>query len=368
MDILEKLYRNSGLLHVAEHVIGFMDNSTVAQCRLVSKESNEFLFKIWKARALDIQLKKAQELCEKKFESKKRWLDGRIIKRSIFDLWPDWKVALKEIKSYEDFCDVNYLLHRYFPQSKTLAILRSTDPSRSLGSPLHFAAKNSTGWYDEKEVWTRVFECLISTSLDFNVCTESNDTVLHIACQYGSKEVVEIILNNAVKKSINVQALNEYNWTIVHRAIRNTRQKPEKPVLKHLFGRRHELNLNIDKAILHFTFMFSLDESLETFEIMWQWALESGLDISEVDSDGDNVLHLACAHLPEAALFMFECSDKNKFGLDRNVLTSMVNTRDSTGELPIDKLKRCRFPITRIEKLTLELEKYTENDYLISFL
>ena len=114
--------------------------------------------------------------------------------------------------------------------------------------------------------------------------------------------------------------------------------------------------------------MFSLDESLETFEIMWQWALESGLDISEVDSDGDNVLHLACAHLPEAALFMFECSDKNKFGLDRNVLTSMVNTRDSTGELPIDILKRCRFPITRIEKLTLELEKYTENDYLISFL
>ena len=60
MDILEKLYRNSGLLHVAEHVIGFMDNSTVAQCRLVNKESNEFLAKIWQARVME----EAQKLCE----------------------------------------------------------------------------------------------------------------------------------------------------------------------------------------------------------------------------------------------------------------------------------------------------------------
>ena len=358
MDILEKLYRNSGLLHVAEHVGGFLDNSTIAQCRLVSKETNEFLFKIWKARALDIQLKKAQELCEKKFESKKRCLDGRIIKRSIFDLWPDWKVALKEIKSYEDFCDVNYLLHRYFPQSKTLAILRSTDPSRSLGSPLHFAAKNSTGWYDEKEVWTRVFECLISTSLDFNVCTESNDTVLHIACQYGSKEVVEIILNNAVKKSINVQALNKNDWSIVHCAIRNTRQKPAKPVLKYLFDRRHEFNLNIGN-FLELTLITIFDETLETFEIMLQWALESEFEISEVNSNGENILHLACRNVPEAALFMFECSDENKFGLDRKVLASMAKTRNNYDELPIDILKRRMFPETRIEKLTLELEKYT---------
>ena len=36
MDILEKLYQNSGLLHVAEHIIGFLDNSTVAQCTLCS--------------------------------------------------------------------------------------------------------------------------------------------------------------------------------------------------------------------------------------------------------------------------------------------------------------------------------------------
>ena len=357
MDILEKLYQNSGLLHVAEHVIGFLDNSTVAQCRLVSKESNEFLVKIWTVRGLAIQLKKAQELCEKKFETNKRMADGRRIKRSIFDLWPDWKVALKEIKSCEHLSDVNYLLDRYFPRSRTLAILRATTVP-SIGSPLHFAARNSTGWYDDKTVWTRIFECLISTSLDFNVCTESNDTVLHIACQFGSKEVVEILLNNVVKKEINVQALNGNNWSIVQCAIKNTRQKPSKPVLKHLFDRRHEFDFDLGPYILHFTLMV-LDESIETFEIMLEWAVENGLDVSEVDSDGENIFHLACTNFPEAALVMLECSDTYAF--DRDMLASMANARNNADKRPIDILKRRRFPKTRIEKLTLELEKYTES-------
>ena len=64
MDILEKLYKNSGLLHVAEHVVQFMDNSTMAQCRLVNKELHDLVDKCFRKRAVQ----ELQRLCEKTFQ------------------------------------------------------------------------------------------------------------------------------------------------------------------------------------------------------------------------------------------------------------------------------------------------------------
>ena len=255
MDILVKLFQNSGLFHVAENVIGFMDNSTLAQCRLVSKESNEFLANIWQTRRniwRKSALKEATELCEKKFELYKRGPDEEKIERCIFELWPDWKVALDELESIKQFDIVTSLLRNYIDHKDET--IRQT----RMKSPLHFAAENSGGCYHEE---VEVFEILISTSLDFNTCDEHNNTVLHKACLEGSEKVVEIILNNAAKKEIDVNAVNGFNETIVHCAIRNEVKLHRRLVLKHLLERFNSEYIfdDIHRAC-HFTPSFYFSE------------------------------------------------------------------------------------------------------------
>ena len=354
MDILEKLYRNPGLLHVAEHVVEFMDNSTVAQCRLVNKESNEFLAKIWLARVKE----EAQKLCEIKFEAlvaeyesdgDDRFEETSI--NSIFELWPDWKVALKEITSCEDMCSVTYFLHQYISRR-----LKSR-PLPYIASPIHFAARNPTGH------WSNIIEILISTSLNFkrHDIFHSFPNVLHTACHDGHEDTVKILMKNASKKGIDINALvPELNWSIVHSAMKNKIRKPGNPVLKCLFDLRKEFDFDFSQPLVFGTpiLHFSIGSTrLETFEIMVQWAHEIGHSLSAVNQRGENILHRACESAPKKALLMLELSNKSKFGFDRNLLASLLGATNNFGERPIDKAKNNRLPKKRRKTLIQELEK-----------
>ena len=83
MDILEYLVSNPGLFHLAEHIVSFLDDTSVAHLRLVSKYSNELLENIWRNRAR----KEASRLCEQKL---KIYADEAFneIELSIFESWP----------------------------------------------------------------------------------------------------------------------------------------------------------------------------------------------------------------------------------------------------------------------------------------
>ena len=372
MDILVKLFQNSGLFHVAENVIGFMDNSTVAQCRLVSKESNEFLANIWQMRQniwRKSALKEATELCEKKFETYKRGPDGQRIEKSIFELWPDWKVALDELESVKQFDAVTYLLREYFKRKD--GAVRFYPGNKS---PLHFAAENSgESWYDHEEVkvWNNIIEILISTSLDFNTCDGNNNDVLHKACLEGSKKVVEVILNNAVKKGIDVKAVNGFNETIVQCAleIRYDANWPKnsQQILGHLFERRNEFDIDISQEcvlghgnILHRA--LHDEHFLKDFKIIFQWAIEQGINLSHVDSRGNTILHCACKYNAHTAVFLLLESDK--YGIDQSVISSMANLRNGENKRPIDLAKESVFheSVHNIDiraKMIQELEKHT---------
>ena len=113
VNILATLFSNPGLLHLADHIISFLDDKSVGQYRLVSKNSCEFLENIWNDRIL----RAARQLCQRKFEVYKNYdhsdfgIDhGAKIETCIFELWPDWKNALFEIQSFEDLNVVIYLL------------------------------------------------------------------------------------------------------------------------------------------------------------------------------------------------------------------------------------------------------------------
>ena len=206
MDILQKLYQNSGLIHVAENVVHFMDNSTVAGLRLVSKETNEFLTQIWQDRHetwRNNALAEARKLCQMKFDSKKRNQEGAYVQTSIFEKWPHWETALDEMNS-KQIKAATFLLNEY------MGVTQAGSPfgigSQPVGtcSPLHYAVEQSgITWQSDRSIWAKLIDILIHTSLDFNAEDDRfGDNLLLNACNVGSRECVEVLLNNADKKGI----------------------------------------------------------------------------------------------------------------------------------------------------------------------
>ena len=103
---------------------------------------------------------------------------------------------------------------------------------------------------------------------------------------------------------LDINAINHGN-SIVHEAILNDEEFPEKPVLNLLFERRKEFDFNLSPDIL---FLASSDQigRVETFELMCEWAYEKRINFGAVDPGGNTILHLACQLKPDLAVFMLE--------------------------------------------------------------
>ena len=353
VNILETLFSNLGLLHVAEHVISFLDDKSVAQYRLVSKTSCEFLDNIWR----DRMLQAARQLCQKKFEVFE-WtqvvqidLDdmGPKIETCIFELWPDWKNALLEIKSFEDLNVVIYLLRQYFTQWEPSSDLESKT------SPLHFAAENYA-LFEEKEplLSLKIFKILIETSLDFSVmyCIDEGATPFLHACECGPKEVVEFLLDNAAKKGIEVQTFtpNGDHLTAANCAVLN-----DTDMVKYLFDRRNEFDFGVSHDDLNIA---TFQRGIGVFEIILEWLVEKGVSVDQ-EYAGRNVLHNACQNNSEVALFLLQ--NYEKFGIERSVVLSMTNLADDENKRPIDLARESLFAWGEqfTQRLIQELENFT---------
>ena len=352
VNILATLFSNPGLLHVAEHVISFLDDKSVGQYRLVSKKSCEFLNNIWR----DRMLRTAKQLCKKKFEvyewrpvvQMDRNEMGPKIEKCIFELWPDWKNALLEIQSFEDLSVVIYLLRQYFTQ------WGSSHDLVSKTSPLHFAAEHNE-LFEGKEslICLNFFKILLETSLDFNVmfCIDAGATPLLHACQFGSKEVVELLLNNAVKKGIEVQTFTPFNghMTAATSAVLNDNSA----IVKHLFERRNEFDFGVQHEDLNIAaFQHS---GTEIFEVILKWLVEKGVPLDQ-EFEGSNILH-SCQYHSGGALFLLQ--NYEEFGLDRSVVISMTMSRNNENKRPIDLARENIYVDPFTEELIQELEKFT---------
>ena len=384
------LLSNPGLAHIAEHIVSFLDDKSMAQCRLVSKNYNVFLLDIWQ----NMTLKEAHRLCETKLKiSDDGTIDGKLSETTIFEEWPDWKEVLKEVTKLEDLSAVTWLLKEYFryiwhydTKEKGMCYSLQWDCN---ASPLHFIAENYSRFdycnmYEDEDI-IRVLKVLLETSLDFNVEDGDWNTPLHKACEHGSKKVVEFLLNNAVKKGIDYNAVNINDQTIVHLAYWNHTGKgfmdfvDRKPVLKHLFKRRNEFNFDISpvddegRNILHLT---CGGEDYFVLDMMLQWAEEVGINVSDVDHYGNTILHETVSeYFPTVAFGLLGREEHNGKckGLDKNVLSLMANMTNSQNKRPIDLAKESReqhrseyendpHDYTDFHtKLITELEKYTSN-------
>ena len=398
INILETLFSNPGLCHVAEHIISYLDDKSVSQYRLVCKQSCQFLVNIWR----DRMLKEGKRLCQKKFRvyespESDHWYPRPKIETCIFELWPDWKNALLEIVCLDDLNVVIYLLQQYFIPSPCADPGQMTQDKRQktldMGyrwSPLHFAVRNISSLLSQK-----IFKILLETSLDFNVCIHTGRTPFHDACQRGSKEVVELILDNAVKKGINVTAGtcdDRYCQYPVGEAIVNEK---DRNIVKLLFERRKEFDFhicydNLDRALTNAGFLDDLwskgNFGVETFEMVLKWSIEKGVQVDAVKREEHGceagILNHACESYHEATLIILQSHEK--YGLDKSVLASMALTpawklddRNVGYVLPMDSVKRSiaeKVEFSRFlgkedeiiketellgQKLIHELEKYT---------
>ena len=355
VNILETLFSNLGLLHVAEHVISFLDDKSVAQYRLVSKTSCEFLDNIWR----DRMLRAARQLCKKKFEvyewnpvvqmTRGAGIMGPKIETCIFELWPDWKDALLEIKSFEDLNVVIYLLRQYTQW------ISSSNTRKYKTSPLHFAAEHCALFEDKESLLSlKIFKILTETSLDFNVmlCIDDGATPFLHACQFGTKEVVEFLLDNADKKEIEVQIFTPSgsHGTAVTTGVLND----DVAIVKHLFERRNEFDFGVcydDLKIAAFK-----DCGIERFEIILEWLVEKGVQVDQ-EYEGRNILHFTCEHFSEFALFLLQ--NYEKFGIERSIVVSMTNSTNNENKRPIDLARESFWEWE--EQFTLRLIQELEN-------
>ena len=353
VNILATLFSNPGLLHLADHIISFLDDKSVGQYRLVSKNSCEFLENIWNDRIL----RAARQLCQRKFEVYKNYdhrdfgIDhGPKIETCIFELWPDWKNALLEIKSFEDLKVVIYLLRQYFIQWESSSDLLFKT------SPLHFAAEHCA-LFEEKEpsLSLKMFKILIETSLDFNVlyCMDDGSTPFLSACEFGSKEVVGFLLDNAVMKGITVTPVANHPSAVTNAAL-NDGGPNDGAMVKYLFDRRNEFDFGIDHGDLNITIF--QHRGTEAFEIILEWLLEKGVPVDE-EYGGRNILHCACQYNSEVALFLLQ--NYEKFGIERSVVVSMTNLADEENKRPIDLARENIYVDPFTDKVIQELEKFT---------
>ena len=130
--------------------------------------------------------------------------------------------------------------------------------------------------------------------------------------------------------------------SIVHEAILNDEEFPQKPVLELLFERRKEFDFNLSQDILIYA---SSDQiaSVENFKLMCQWAHEKGANFGAVDRcrnhrgelfGGNTILHRCCQSMPWLAVFMLE--NVGKYGFDQDLIASMANTKNNAQLRPID--------------------------------
>ena len=138
---MEKLIRNTGLHHLADHIFDFVDNYSLAQCMLVCKEWNQFLSRIILVRQFD------KLLVFRKFDT---WNEVSEVTDDDYIYLPkDWHEAAHYFRrqcSIEELKLINRVLSEWFHDHFSYC-------------PLEFAAKR--GYED-------FFTVILMTSIGLN--------------------------------------------------------------------------------------------------------------------------------------------------------------------------------------------------------
>ena len=186
---MEKLIRNTGLHHLADHIFGFVDNYSLAQCMLVCKEWNNFLSRSILVRHFD------------KLLTLKYYRLNQIEK--TFDylyLTEDWHEAahyFRQVCHLDDLKEVIRVLGEWFNKSSQLLFL--TGSGSYFWDPLEYAASKG---YEE------FFSAILKSSINLNQ-PGPNGPIFN-ACYYAQINIIKLLLD-AKENGTNLDIYGEYS-------------------------------------------------------------------------------------------------------------------------------------------------------------
>ena len=346
---MEKLIANAGLQHLADHIFGFVDNYSLAQCMLVCKDWNHFLSRTILVRHFDKLL-----TLQRRYKTN----DGF---EFCLRLSPDWTEAahfFRQICSDEDLKEVIRVLNEWFYKSSycycplehaasqgyedffkvilktsidlnkggTDLKLRSAHPpifnacyygQINIVKMLLNAKENGTkidiyGWYDEDHKTSILCEAIrscnpelvqivldhsesIGLDINFNLGPEDEPfSVLDMACSYKihATEIVRLILDHAKKNDIVLKLFPRFLHGVVSSI-------SDLDILKLLLDRYDEIGLDLSEKGRNGTSIFMEAcrcNQPEILCILLYFAHKRGIDVNEPDLDGNDLLQYAVAH------------------------------------------------------------------------
>ena len=300
---LERYMSNPGLEHISRQIFESMDLETIKACRQVSKNWCDFIdskTNYWQRFFPKIRkfLRDQGKYYHPKSRDRYRYKNSDSESDSDLDLDSDseddefyeckfiktwWNPFNKVIAHFEDTTDNEIRKGFVVMMLESIDSINNHYSSYTLPTPLHEAVKY--GFY------YLVKYCMDEKLFDFYY-TWKNNPVLHIACQYGHKDIIELILKNVEKLEIELNIRKE---------------------IRHLGGYRTEFQILCQ---------FGNEELIDMFI---QLTKDKGIDYNIQDVNGCNLLHFSNAKVVGALMKYHQ-----ELGLD-------INATDKVGRTPLQQ-------------------------------
>ena len=355
---MEKLMDNENLWHLQEHIFGYLNHDTVEICRKVCKSWNESLKRISLVKFLQIarhwKYVPGWYMAVQKDGAQASMEDLQEVKDSV--------VKIEKLEIEDNQCQVIFL-------------------------PVHGAARIGA---------VKFMNLILTTSYDMNTTDRRKQTALHLACQNGKIEIVQLLIASSKDFSIDLNAFNardNHGRTAWHSACENGRTEIVQLLITSSKDYSIDLNARDDsgrtalrlacnngrteivKLIIASSKNFSID--LNAFNARdnhgrtaWHSACENGrteivqflmtsskdysIDLNARDDSGRTALRLACQnHRTEAV----EVIVKNwkEFGID-------IKAQDNQGRTQLD-IVRWRIGISPNDKNLNRIKEILEDEY-----
>ena len=325
---MERLLENQGLIHVPEHIFGFLDPTTIAKCLRVSKKWNNFLStsKIWLIKRLEYLI------FSKKYFAQ---IDYEPTEVTLVQIFPDWQEVFVHLQKK--------------PKEELEIILKNvggfifefedvkTRQKYYHSSPLHYACRY--GHLDFLEIMFKI-PCLKIQVKDLR-----QQSIVDWAMQYGQVEVMKFLFNFDLVTSEDL-----------FKACQNGQLE----IVKLYFDQKADFLLETStpqrETILHFaskrewkTREKSPSQKSETVLFILQKAKTIGLDVNQRDWHGYNPF-LEAAGPGQVELIQLYLDHAKEFGID-------VHARSRNG---VTFLYTMFQPKENFEDAKLIMDKYYE--------
>ena len=191
-------------------------------------------------------------------------------------------------------------------------------------TPLHFLLKDND-YYDKTKSIALRFEKLLKNGADPNVLGENGDTILHnLTYNFYGYDMLEILFK--YNHNININAKNKYGNTALRHAIAGKNYD----AVKFLIRKGANLNVRCNGGFTAVMLAASIID-IENLKLI----LKQSPDLSIVNDNGDNILHLLARELEWDATKIYPIY----FDQISKSHPELLNTKNFNGHTPTDLLK-----------------------------